>query len=43
MLKPQGEPNVAEEEAGRSTTDQIVNFFEGYLKHLYHVFIDFNG
>lgn len=43
MLKPQAEPNVAEEEAGRSATDQIVNFFEGYLKHLYPVFIDFNG
>lgn len=36
MLKPQAEPNVAEEQSGWSTTDQIFNFFEGYLAKLQH-------
>ena len=46
-LKLQAEKTIAEEQTGRSTTEQILIFrvlFEKYLQHqqdLYHVFIDF--
>ena len=46
-LKPQAEEIIAEEQAGRSNTEQIFNLrilCEKYLQHqqnLYHVFIDF--